>query len=120
MKKSIAGFCIAAAACVCCGSAGAANLGKELSKKFLPAASDMLTFTTISQKLHEMDVDADVAWTKLAGRAEYDAYRKAMHAKMMAAMGEDTAIPTELIPRCPHCGGVFEEPAVKTIEEPEA
>ena len=22
--------------------------------------------------------------------------------------------------RCPHCGGVFEEPAVKTIEEPEA
>ena len=26
-------------------------------------------------------------------------------AKMVAAMGEQTAIPTELIPRCPHCGG---------------
>ena len=25
--------------------------------------------------------------------------------EMIAAMGGDTAIPTELIPRCPHCGG---------------
>lgn len=25
--------------------------------------------------------------------------------EMIAAMGDDTAIPTELIPRCPHCGG---------------
>lgn len=25
--------------------------------------------------------------------------------EMMTAMGEHTAIPTELIPRCPHCGG---------------
>ena len=92
MKKSKVGFSLAlSAAFVCCatGSAlAAASMGKELSKRFLPAASDMLTFTTISQKLHEMDVDADVAWTKLAGRAEYDAYRKAMHAKMMSAMGE--------------------------------
>ena len=23
---------------------------------------------------------------------------------MIKAMGEDTAVPTELIPRCPHCG----------------
>lgn len=26
-------------------------------------------------------------------------------AEMVKAMGENTAIPTELIPRCPHCGG---------------
>ena len=70
------------------GLTGSANMGKALAQKFLPAASDMLTFTTISQKLHEMDVDADVAWTKLADRAAYDAYRKSVHAKMMAAMGE--------------------------------
>ena len=25
--------------------------------------------------------------------------------QMIQAMGEDTAIPTEMIPRCPHCGG---------------
>ena len=24
--------------------------------------------------------------------------------EMIKAMGEDTAVPTELIPRCPHCG----------------
>ena len=70
------------------GLSASADLTKELAQKFLPAASDMLTFTTVSQKLHEMDVDADVAWTKLANRAEYDAYRKAMHAKMMSALGE--------------------------------
>lgn len=65
-----------------------AGLDKELGKKFLPAASDMLTFTTISQKLHEMDVDADLAWTRLADRNAYDVYRKQMYRKMMAAMGE--------------------------------
>ena len=70
------------------GLTAAADLGQELGRKFLPPASDMLTFTTVSQKLHEMDVEADAAWTRLAGRAEYDAYRKAMHAKMMAAVGE--------------------------------
>jgi cephalosporin-C deacetylase-like acetyl esterase len=63
-------------------------MDKALGQKFLPAASDMLTFTTISQKLHEMDVEADLAWTKLANRADYDSYRKQMHRKMMAAMGE--------------------------------
>ena len=88
----------AVAAVFCCVSgvnAAAADvserippLASEIGRKFLPSASDMLTFTTISQKLHEMDVEADVAWTKLAGRAEYDAYRKAMHAKMMSALGE--------------------------------
>lgn len=65
-----------------------AGLNEELGKRFLPAASDMLTFTTISQKLHEMDVEADLAWTKLADRNAYDVYRKQMYRKMMAAMGE--------------------------------
>ena len=60
----------AVAAVFCCvAGAGAADLGNELGQKFLPPASDMLTFTTVSQKLHEMDVEADVAWTKLADRA---------------------------------------------------
>ena len=68
--------------------AASADIGKALGQKFLPPASDMLTFTTISQKLHEMDVDADVAWMKLSNRAEYDAYRRQMHGRMMAAMGE--------------------------------
>ena len=87
LKDSWRTAAIAAVFC-CVAGMSAADLGSELGRKFLPSASDMLTFTTISQKLHEMDVEADVAWTKLAGRTEYDAYRKAMFAKMMAALGE--------------------------------
>ena len=86
MKKIMGMAC--AAAMLAASSGSAADVGKALGEKFLPPASDMLTFTTISQKLHEMDMDADMAWTKLSGRAEYDAYRKAMHAKMMDALGE--------------------------------
>lgn len=72
----------------CVGSASLfADLGAELGRKFLPAASDLLTFNTVSQKLHEMDVDADEAWLKLSGRAEYDSYRKTMHGNMLAAIG---------------------------------
>ena len=70
------------------GLAASADLGSELGRTFLPPASDMLTFTTISQKLHQMDVDADVAWTRLTSRDEYDAYRKGMYGKMMSALGE--------------------------------
>ena len=82
------GFRLTITACLL-GAAGAhADLGKALGDKFLPPASDMLTFTTVSQRLHEMDVEADLAWTKLKDRKEYDAYRKAMHRKMMAALGE--------------------------------
>ena len=82
MKKLI----VASAGLVCV--AALADMGKALGQKFLPPASDMLTFTTISQKLHEMDIEADLAWTKIASRADYDSYRKQMHGKMMAAMGE--------------------------------
>lgn len=82
MKKLI----VASAGLVCV--AALADIGDALGQKFLPPASDMLTFTTISQKLHEMDVEADLAWTKIASRADYDRYRKQMHSKMMAAMGE--------------------------------
>ena len=82
MKKLI----VASAGLVCV--AALADIGDALGQKFLPPASDMLTFTTISQKLHEMDVEADLAWTKIASRADYDSYRKQMHSKMMAAMGE--------------------------------
>ena len=65
-----------------------ADMEKELGDKFLPSASDMLTFTTVSQKLHEMDVEADLGWTKISSRAEYDDYRMTMYRKMMSAMGE--------------------------------
>ena len=82
MKKLI----VASAGLVCV--AALADIGDALGQKFLPPASDMLTFTTISQKLHEMDVEADLAWTKIASRADYDSYRKQMHSKMLAAMGE--------------------------------
>lgn len=72
----------------CLAVSAGMDVGEALGQKFLPPASDMLTFTTISQKLHEMDVDADQAWTKLSSRAEYDSYRKAMHRNMMSAMGD--------------------------------
>lgn len=82
MKKS---FLFSAVFCSFACSAGIQN---ELSKRFLPPASDKLTFATVSQKLHEMDIEADLAWTRLPDRAAYDAYRRKMHARLKAAMGE--------------------------------
>lgn len=78
---------LAVSLCVAVSAYASSDLAPEIGRKFLPAASDMLTFTTISQKLHEMDVDADEAWRKLSSREEYDAYRKAMHEKMLQAIG---------------------------------
>ena len=88
MKAMIAGAAAVVAFASGAHSCSPAELANELGKCFLPRASDMLTFTVISQKLHEMDMDADAAWMKLSSRAEYDAYRKRMHEKMMAAMGD--------------------------------
>ena len=67
---------------------GAASLSDELGCKFLPKASSTLTFSTVSQKLHEMDAQADRAWSLVEDRAAYDAKRRAMHERMLAAMGE--------------------------------
>lgn len=74
---------------LCCAASVSlfADVGSELGRRFLPPASDLLTFNTVSQKLHEMDVDADEAWLKLSGRDEYDAYRTEMHRKMISAIG---------------------------------
>ena len=74
---------------LCCAASVSlfADVGSELGRRFLPPASDLLTFNTVSQKLHEMDVDADEAWLKLSGREEYDAYRTEMHRKMISAIG---------------------------------
>lgn len=89
MKRFFAqsGSFLAMSLCLSLSVDAAADLASEMERKFLPPASDMLTFTTISQKLHEMDVDADEAWRKLSNREEYDAYRKAMHEKMLQAIG---------------------------------
>lgn len=86
-KVAVAGLALATAlaADVCAADDG---LPAELERKFLPPASDMLTFSTVSQRLHEMDADADAEWLAVADRAAYDARRKAMHGRMMEAMGE--------------------------------
>lgn len=89
MKRFFAqsGSLLTLSLCLSLSMDAAADLASEMGRRFLPSASDMLTFTTVSQKLHEMDVDADAAWTALRDRAEYDAYRKAMHGRMLQAIG---------------------------------
>ncbi len=74
---------------LCCAACSPllADLGAELGRGFLPPASDLLTFNTVSQRLHEMDVDADEAWRRLSGREEYDEYRRRMHSRMLEAIG---------------------------------
>ena len=64
-----------------------AGLKEELSKPFLPAGAANSTWESVYRQVDELDAQADRAWQRLKTREEYDAYRKAMHAKMIEAIG---------------------------------
>ena len=59
----------------------------ELGKGFLPAGAAGSSWASVYQQVDELDAQADRGWLRLKSRAEYDAYRKAMHAKMIEAVG---------------------------------
>lgn len=82
MVKVVVSFCIFASI------VAQAGLKEELERNFLPEDSGRLTFDIVSQKLHEMDAEADLLWKNVRNRKEYDALRKTMHSKMMSAMGD--------------------------------
>ena len=68
-------------------AANADSLEKALGYCRLSGGCASSTYVTIFNELEEMDDAADRAWRELPDRAAYDAYRKDMHAKMIAAMG---------------------------------
>lgn len=64
-----------------------AGMKEELSKPFLPKGAADSSWASVYQQVDELDAQADRAWQRLKTREEYDAYRKAMRAKMIEAIG---------------------------------
>ena len=58
-----------------------------ISKDILPAKMGVSSEDAVFSKVAEADIAADRAWQSLKSRAEYDAYRKAMHEKYVEAIG---------------------------------
>ena len=81
--------------CVCClavaGSCVAfgdvASVRGELEEKFLAPASDLSSFTAVFDEVATADRAADAGWRRISSRAEYDAYRREMHGRMVEAIG---------------------------------
>ena len=81
-KSIVAGVALTGVFC-----ASAATLNEALERKLGPNAQDISSYVTVFNELEKLDAAADRAWLKLEDRASYDRYRKALHAKMIAAMG---------------------------------
>ena len=62
------------------------KLARELGKPLLIGAANS-SWDSVYNKLAELDAAADRAWRNLKTREQYDAYRREMHAKFIAAMG---------------------------------
>ena len=65
----------------------ATEVGETLAAKFLPKGADISTWESVYRQVDELDARADRAWRNLKTRAEYDAYRKDLHEKMIRAVG---------------------------------
>lgn len=63
------------------------TIREELKAPQLDAKLETLAYVSVYNAIVEKDVAADLAWTQIRTREEYDAYRKAMQAKMIAAIG---------------------------------
>ena len=63
------------------------GIREDLEKGFLPAGAAGSSWASVYQQVDELDAQADRGWLRLRSREEYDAYRKAMHAKMIEAIG---------------------------------
>lgn len=59
----------------------------ELEMKFLPGGAGESSWASIYRQVDDLDARADRNWRQLRSRAEYDAYRKTMHTKMIEAIG---------------------------------
>ena len=81
MSKVLALGCVA----VCTGASG--GVKEEVEARFLPRGDAESSWTAVYRQVDELDARADRAWRNLKSRAAYDAYRKALHAKMIEAIG---------------------------------
>ena len=84
MKRAILGLaCVATG--VLMGQDGAVK--EALAANMLPGNAAMTSYTTVFNEVEATDAAADEAWLRLKTRAEYDAYRAKMHARMVEAVG---------------------------------
>ena len=63
------------------------DIGEVLNRPILAVGMESASWASVYQQIDELDAQADRAWLRLKTREEYDAYRKAMHAKMIEAVG---------------------------------
>lgn len=59
-----------------------------LDRKFMPAGSEVSAWSSTYLRLDAMDKAADDAWGKLKTKADYDARRAELRAKMIDALGD--------------------------------
>jgi len=62
-------------------------LKEELGKGFLPPFAQFLSWDVTYRRLEAMDAAADEVWRQCKTRADYDACRRTMKTKMLAAIG---------------------------------
>ena len=83
-----AAFAIGAACLAAAGEAGG-GLEKYVGGKVLPWGGPAVSSATFANReIDALDVKCDEAWCALRSKAEYDAHRKALKAKMLAAIGK--------------------------------
>ena len=68
-------------------AAGADPLSEALSGNILPKDAALTSYTSVFNAIEAADAEADEAWRRLKDRKEYDAYRAAMHARYVEAIG---------------------------------
>ena len=90
MKKKIVAVALALVAAHFAGAAEdgePATLGKYVAAKVLPwGGSAVMSAAYAVREIDALDVKCDEAWCALKSRAEYEAYRKGLKAKMMEAL----------------------------------
>ena len=79
---------VAAGACLAAVAQGTnPNVKAALEKPMLSPPAGLTSYTTVFNAIEAADAAADDAWRKLKTRADYDAYRAKMCARMVEAVG---------------------------------
>ena len=79
---------VAAGACLAAVAQGTnPNMKAALEKPVLSPSAGLTSYTTVFNEIEAADAAADDAWRKLKTRADYDAYRAKMCARMVEAVG---------------------------------
>ena len=63
------------------------RLSRAVARKFLPPGADASSWSEVYRRVAEADAAADSAWRRVKDRAEYEARRREMRAKMLEAIG---------------------------------